>query len=286
MMLPSTLHNSSSSGIRRWRSVGFHRGLLALGMALAMLSPAAVDAGEPGREKLSKKLADRLEARSDELVQIIVDGDYAQVEELADRYNLKVKRHLRRGGVLEVTGGQLDALARDPDVTHVSADSVVRPTMAVTHQAIGADQAWDGTLGLDGVTGAGVGIAIIDSGIANHADLQRRVVVSVDFVSNRDVVSNNAAGRVKAKGRDRGRDKTRKGARVSGKAVRTGKADKSGATDEADDQYGHGTHIAGIAAGKPGKNSLDGYPGVAPGRPPDQPACARQPWCRTGQRRD
>ena len=82
-------------------------------------------------------------------VQSIVDGDYAQVEELADRYNLKVKRHLRRGGVLEVTGGQLDALARDPDVTHVSADSVVRPTMAVTHQAIGADQAEDSFMLVD-----------------------------------------------------------------------------------------------------------------------------------------
>ena len=81
MMLPNTPNNSSSNGIRRWvrHRTGCVQTLLALGMALAMLCPAAVDAGEPGREKLSKKLADRLEARSNELVQIIVDGAYAQV---------------------------------------------------------------------------------------------------------------------------------------------------------------------------------------------------------------
>ena len=185
MMLP-TLNNSLSGRLRhclrRLRRLR-HRtgGALALGLALLLLTPTVVDAGPRGHAKLSKTLAAQLEARSDAPVQIIVDGDRAHVERLAKRYSIKVKRHLRHGGVLEVTGGQLDALARDPDVTHLSADSVVRPTMAITHLAIGADQAWDGALGLDGVTGAGIGIAIIDSGIADHDDLQQRVVVSVGF---------------------------------------------------------------------------------------------------------
>ena len=249
MTLPSAPKTSPSSRIRRWlrHQAGGVQAVLALAVALSLSFPAEVDAGERGRAKLSKKLADRIEARSDAPVQIIVDGDRTQVEQIARRYNLKVKRHLRRGGVIEVTGGQLDALARDPEVTHLSADSVVLPTMAVTHRAIGADQASEGTLGLDGVNGAGIGIAIIDSGIADHADLQRRVVVSVDFVSDR------ATRRVKARGRSRGGDTTRKKGPVRGK------------TDRADDQYGHGTHVADIAAGRPGGTSLDANLGVAPG---------------------
>ena len=153
MMLPSTLNTSPSDFIRlrSWlrQRTGGVQAALALAIALSLAFPTAVDAGQ--RPRLSKTLADRLEAGSNEPVQIILDGDRTHVERLAKRYNLVVTRYLRRGGVLEVTGGQLDALARDPEASHISADSVVRPMMAVTHLAIGADQAWDGTLGLGGV---------------------------------------------------------------------------------------------------------------------------------------
>jgi serine protease AprX len=55
----------------------------------------------------------------------------------------------------------------------------------VTNQAIGADQVQAGLAGLPGLTGAGVGIAVIDSGIAQVPALHGRVVASVDFTDDR-----------------------------------------------------------------------------------------------------
>ena len=125
--------------------------------------------------------------------------------------------------------------------------------MAVTHRAIGADQAWEGTLGLDGVTGAGIGIAIIDSGIADHADLQQRVVARVDFVGD------GATRRVKARRRSEGSDTNTK------KFLAPPHSNDADHANNADDQFGHGTHVAGIAAARPSKDSIDAYAGVAPG---------------------
>ena len=54
--------------------------------------------------------------------------------------------------------------------------------MAVTTEAIGADQVWSGAFaGLRGYTGRGIGVAVIDSGIAQHRALRGRIVASVDF---------------------------------------------------------------------------------------------------------
>ena len=57
--------------------------------------------------------------------------------------------------------------------------------MAVTDAAIGADQVWAGLEGLAGLTGRGVGIAIVDSGIARHPAIRDRIVATVDFTAAR-----------------------------------------------------------------------------------------------------
>jgi hypothetical protein len=90
---------------------------------------------------------------------------------------------------LEVSRTELDALSRDPAFAHISADATVAADMSVTNQVTGAAAAWKGTssllglLGTPGQNGTGIGVAVIDSGIAPHTALGSRVVARVNMVS-------------------------------------------------------------------------------------------------------
>jgi serine protease AprX len=114
---------------------------------------------------------------------------------------------------LEVSRNQLRQLVDEGEVQHFSPDLPVVTTMDVTNQSTGADQVWAGwgglVLGLGsyrGVTGQGIGVAVVDSGIATkHSALSQQVVVNVDLAST-------ATG--------------------------------------TNDEFGHGTHVAGIIAGQ------------------------------------
>ena len=86
------------------------------------------------------------------------------------------------GQVALVPDSALDRLAARPEVRRLTLDRPVAGTMARTGAAVGAT--WvNEALGYDGT---GVGVAIIDSGVANwHDDLgSQRVAHFVDFVSD------------------------------------------------------------------------------------------------------
>ena len=134
----------------------------------------------PGKARLSRDLAERLAAGTPGPVQVIVQGDGPRLQEAAARHGAAV-RWLRHGAVLTVDGAALAALSEDAAVDHLSGDAPVFATMAVTVPAIGADQAWGGVGGSVGVTGRGVGVAVIDSGVRPHPALAARVVAEVDF---------------------------------------------------------------------------------------------------------
>ena len=121
----------------------------------------------------------------------------------------------------------LNGVVNDPNVAYVSLDRTVQPTLDISNVTVGAQTAFSA-----GLTGAGVGVAIIDSGILlPQTDLlsttvksASRVVYSQSFVPNLTGTS---------------------------------------------DQYGHGTHVAGIVAGN-GTNSTGSsyfktFRGIAPG---------------------
>jgi serine protease AprX len=121
------------------------------------------------------------------------------------------------GQVAYVPDSALDTIARLPQVASVSLDRRVQGTLERTGATVGSTWVHQ-NLGIDGT---GVGIAIIDSGVANvHDDLGAgRVTRFVDFVNFQSA---------------------------------------------AYDDYGHGTHVAGIIAGN-GHDSEGKRSGIAPG---------------------
>ena len=72
--------------------------------------------------------------------------------------------------------------------------------MAITNKVTRADKVWAGTGGLLGllsqpaVSGSGIGVAIIDSGIAHHAALGGRVVARINLVSHEPGVTGDPFG--------------------------------------------------------------------------------------------
>ena len=116
---------------------------------------------------------------------------------------------------MRLSGDAVRELADHPDVAYVSLDHPVTGMMDVARGVAGLPDAFSQ---FSGLTGAGVTVAIIDSGVSGHADLGDRLLASVDFTGGFD----------------------------------------------AQDRWGHGTHVAGIIAGD-GSLSGGNYRGVAPG---------------------
>ena len=138
----------------------------------------------------------------------------------------------QRAHVAEIGNTDLPLLARDPRVRRVMTDRLAFATLERTRTAIGLEALSLRTAAGTGTTGAGIGIAVIDSGVnASHDDLWRsrfgqRVVRFKDFtpVSTPNVWSSAPPS----------------------------------------DGFGHGTHVAGILAGN-GYQSKGRRMGVAPG---------------------
>jgi subtilisin family serine protease len=165
---------------------------IATSAAFAFTSAATLEAG-PRRARLSRDLAERLATGAAGSSRIIVSGSDTDLERLAARHGARVTKVLRGAAVFEVTAVQLDALSQDVEVAHLSGDVPVRRTMAVASPAIGADQVWaQGAIAPQGFSGMGIGVAVIDSGVASHPSLRGRVIASFDFTG--DTAARDAYG--------------------------------------------------------------------------------------------
>jgi len=219
----------------RKKAVWGRRGLVALLLAGFAVISAPAFAG-PGSGKESKKVQKKLHLKLDGALNVLADGfgetdvivEFNDDKDGADRIKGAGGRAGRRLKLLKAYAGRmpnalLRRLADDSHVKRVHIDRGVTGEMARTSAAVGAL-----TARLQyGYTGAGIGVAVIDSGItAWHDDLGatassktgQRVTKFVDFINNQ--------------------------------------------TTKYDD-WGHGTHVAGIIAGS-GYDSYGQRAGIAP----------------------
>jgi serine protease AprX len=124
---------------------------------------------------------------------------------VADVLNIVGQLPLINGVVALVDGPGIVNLSNQSNVVYISRDRPLHPLLDNAAAAINAEVAWQSNY-----TGAGIGVALIDSGVNPHPDFYAgvlplsRVVYGQSFISG---TSNSA------------------------------------------DQYGHGTHIAGLIAG-------------------------------------
>ena len=188
----------------------WNRARLSIVAVVALSALGLKGANADHRAHLSLDLLEHQSRHTLTSTRVIVHGSDSEIDAIAGRHHLQIVRRLAGGAVLSANSRELGELAGDGAVDHLSGDLPVHNWMSVSNGAMAADQARAGSPGLlglasiPGVTGQGVGVAIIDSGIAPHSALANRVVASVSTLSN----------------------------------------DAS-----TDDDFGHGTHVAGIIAG-------------------------------------
>jgi serine protease AprX len=145
---------------------------------------AAAPAEAQHRARMPQALDAALSQGASGYHDVVIVTPQAEVDRLAAAYGVRVISRLDMGAVLSGTSGQIDALAGDANVGALALNDVVFSTMAVTTQATGANQLWQArgsTSHFDGLTGAGVGVVIIDSGIAPHPDVASRLLYSLDL---------------------------------------------------------------------------------------------------------
>ena len=141
-------------------------------------------------------------------------------------------------------------IAADPDVEYVEVDRVLEPTLAkndplypkqwaLSHPyGIDAEEAWELA------SGEGVVVAVLDSGITTHSDLNANILPGYDLISSLDKAND---------GDERDADPNDPGNWVA--------ADACGTTHPARNSTWHGTLMAGVIAAV--TNNQKGISGVA-----------------------
>src|SRR6266704_2993498 len=224
---------SSNDSVLKTTTWGARLALLALMILLA----AGLSLAD-GKHKLSKDLDALKGSNSGGTVDVIIQFNQtptaAHHQKVQNKGGvLKGKLDFIKGAHYSVPTEALDALADDPDVAYISPNRPLSgsstPTLDFTPEAVNAPLAWQ-QWSLDGT---GVGVAVIDSGVTAVGDLYWWIPSNQTYGS-RVIYSQNFV---------------------------------PGTTDTSD-QYGHGTHVAGIIASQgwfsTGSNFTHTFKGIAP----------------------
>jgi len=80
----------------------------------------------------------------------------------------------------KVNAKTMEKLVSDGSVKKIWLDGTVKAVLDVASPTVGAPEVWDRS-----VTGKGIGVAVLDTGIYPHPDLAGRIIVFKDFVKNK-----------------------------------------------------------------------------------------------------
>src|SRR5258708_2533420 len=205
---------------------------------LTCLLATSISLADGNRHKLSKDVDALRGGHNGTTVDVIIQFNQtpaaAHHQKVQDKGGvLKNKLDVIKGAHYSVPVASLPALADDPDVTYISPNRPLSGTSAstldFTRETVNAQVAWQ-QWGLDGT---GVGVAVIDSGVTAVGDLYWWIPSNQTY----------------------------------GSRVAYSQSFVPGTTDTSD-QYGHGTHVAGIIAGagwfSTGSNFTHTFKGIAP----------------------
>jgi subtilisin family serine protease len=215
--------------------------LATVAVAAVLVSPEPALAGPEANTRLDAVLRHRARQVTGTSRVIVEFKGAADVRAITGRGGVTGKRlAILKAQVAEVANTKLASLANDPRVARVYADRPTFATVERTGAVVGATLARENL----GVTGNGVGVAVIDSGVSGwHDDLFMEKVEGNPWgayvprvVHFRDFVN---------------------------PTVSDVPADDPYYGDYAYDDYGHGTHVAGIIAGN-GYDSDGARAGIAP----------------------
>jgi serine protease len=231
--------------------------LLAAAIACAFAVPAAARPGEDGYDRFVVRFKTGTVEQGNATAR---QRAYANAGR--DRgVQVREQRHLAAGAELIRTSRKLDyanaqklmqRLRNDPRVEYVQLDRRMKP-MFTPNDTYYADYQWhyfDAVSGIgapaawDIATGDGITVAVIDTGITAHPDLDANVVAGYDFISD-DATAGDGGGR--------DADPSDPGDFVA--------AGECGTGEPAADSSWHGTHVAGTVAAV--TNNSSGMAGVA-----------------------
>jgi serine protease AprX len=202
------------------------RVLASVLLAMAWATPAFPGAHQPRTHpKLSAQVREEAKAKGKSKIDVIVrfrrnPGAVERALVAASGGQIR-RQHRSRWMSVRVAGNAVAALANNPNVEFVVTDAPLSASMEVSRETAGQPSP---AMPESALKGAGVTMAIVDSGVALHPEIQT-LVAAVDFVGTYDPTF-APAGSV--------------------------------------DPNGHGTHVAGIMVGSGSHSDDGRLAGVAP----------------------
>ena len=174
----------------RHRLASFAAGIAAIASVLVALPPTPAMAASDEARVVDHYVLERMAQVARVRVIVVARNSVNLLE--GDLHRAGVMYPLRvpiaHGFSAELTAGQIHSLARNPDVERLVYDAPVRLTdtaidasaLATAYpRVVAAASLWSNPIAP--LTGNGVGVAVIDSGITAHPDFNSRILVNQDF---------------------------------------------------------------------------------------------------------